>query len=446
MKIPALDMKAHLAPIREEIDKAIADVIDKGAFILGAEVKKLEQEICNYSGSKYAIGVSNGTDAISLALEALGIKQGDRVLCPAFTYYATAGAIANTGAIPLFVDIDPKTYCISIESVKDCLSLIPSPQSPAPKAIIPVHLYGQCADMEAILQIAKEHNLKVIEDTAQAFGATCHCDLRHCEPEQSESEKSWSEELKHPDLSASSRPQDDRHCHSDPEHSEGEESQNKIMDLGLLRSYGARNDEYYKAGTMGDCGTISFFPGKNLGACGDAGMVLAQDKAVAERLLCLRNQGSDAANKYKHISLGHNNRLDAIQAAVLLVKLKYIDKWNKQREKNAAYYNSRLKDTGLALPCVPDTNTHTYHQYTLRAKDNTSRDNIISHLQGKGIDTRVFYPIPLHLQPCFAYLGYKKGDFPESEQAANTAFSIPVYPELTAEQMDYIVESVKGLL
>ncbi len=392
MKIPALDMKAQLAPIREEINKAIADVIDNGGFILGAEVEKLEQEICKYTASPYAIGVSNGTDAISLALEALGVKQGDRVLCPAFTYYATAGAIAHIGAIPVFVDIDPKTYCISSESVKDCLSLIPSPQSPAPKAIMPVHLYGQCADMEAVLRIAKEHNLKVIEDTAQAFGATCHCEPRRGEA--------------------------------------------IISPNGTTR----------KAGTMGDCGTVSFFPGKNLGACGDAGMVLAQDKAVAERLLCLRNQGSDASNKYKHISLGHNNRLDAIQAAVLLVKLKYIGKWNKQREKNAAYYNSKLKDTGLVLPCVPDTNTHIYHQYTLRAKNHTLRDTIISHLQEKGIDARVFYPMPLHLQPCFAYLGYKKGDFPESEKTADEVFSIPAYPELTAEQMDYVVESIKEVL
>jgi dTDP-4-amino-4,6-dideoxygalactose transaminase len=397
MKISALDMKAQLAPIREEIDKAIADVIDNGAFILGREVEKLEQEICKYTASPYAMGVSNGTDAISLALEALEIKQGDKVLCPAFTYYATAGAIANTGAIPVFVDIDPKTYCISSDSITTILRTTQYALRNTIKAIIPVHLYGQCADMEAILQIAKEHNLKVIEDTAQAFGATYHCDLRHCEPRRGEA---------------------------------------IISPNGTTR----------KAGTMGDCGTVSFFPGKNLGACGDAGMVLAQDKAVAERLLCLRNQGSDASNKYKHISLGHNNRLDAIQAAVLLVKLKYIGKWNKQREKNAAYYNSKLKDTGLVLPCVPDTNTHTYHQYTLRAKDNTSRDAIISHLQQKGIDARVFYPIPLHLQPCFAYLGYKKGDFPESEQAADEVFSIPVYPELTTEQMDYVVESVKGLL
>lgn len=360
-------MKAQLAPIRKEIDRAIAAVIDKGAFILGDEVKELEKEICAHTGSKHAIGVSNGTDAITLSLQALGIKQGDKVLCPAFTYYATAAAIVHAGATPVFVDIDPQTYCIDSMLLKKYLT-------GKPKSIIPVHLYGQCADIQAILKIAQEHNLKVIEDTAQAFGA----------------------------------------------------------------EYKGK-----KAGTLGDCGTISFFPGKNLGAFGDAGMILTQDKETAEQLYRLRNQGADPENKYKHVYLGRNNRLDAIQAAVLRVKLKYIDTWNKKRAQNAAYYNEKLKNTGFGLPFVPDTNTHIYHQYTLRAKDTVTRDNIVKHLQAKGIDSRTFYPIPLHLQPCFSYLGYKKGDFPESEKAADTAFSIPVYPELTTDQIDYVADSIK---
>jgi dTDP-4-amino-4,6-dideoxygalactose transaminase len=419
MKIPALDMKAQLAPIRKEIDQAIAGVIDEGSFILGDEVKKLEDEVCRYTGSKYAVGVSNGTDAISLALESLGVSRGDRVICPAFTYYATAGAIAHIGAVPVFVDINPKTYCISPESVKDYLNRQPTTDNRQPKSIIPVHLYGQCADMEAVLSIAKEHNIKVIEDTAQAFGAIRHCentviarrpqaDVAILSPESSSSNQS---NLCHP--SASSRPQDDSRC---------------------------------KAGTMGDCGTISFFPGKNLGACGDAGMVLTQDQATAEKLYCLRNQGADPGNKYKHICLGHNNRLDAIQAAVLRVKLKYIDQWNKKRAENASYYNKSLADTGLITPYLPTINTHIYHQYTLRAKNKNARDVIVKALQEKGIDARTFYPIPLHLQPCFSYLGYKKGDFPESEKAADEVFSVPVYPELTIEQMDYVVESIKELL
>ena len=372
-------MKAQIAPIRKEIDKAIADVIDRGGFILGEEVKKLEEEICKYTGSQYAIGVSNGTDAISLALEALGIGRGDRVLCPAFTYYATAGAIANIGAVPVFIDIDPKTYCIDP-------ALLEKHLTGQPKAIIPVHLYGQCADMDAILKIAKEHNLKVIEDTAQAFGAICHCEERR-----------------------RSLPAD-------------------------------------KAGTIGDCGTVSFFPSKNLGACGDAGMVLAQDKTIAEKLRRLRNQGADASNKYKHIYLGHNKRLDTIQGAILRVKLRYLDQWNSKRAENAAYYNEKLADTGLTTPYLPKTNTHIYHQYTLRAKDKAERDAIVKALQEKDIDARTFYPIPLHLQPCFSYLGYKKGDFPESEKAADEVFSIPVYPELTIEQMNYAIEAIKEQL
>jgi dTDP-4-amino-4,6-dideoxygalactose transaminase len=411
MKIPALDMKAQLAPIRKEIDKAIADVIDKGSFILGDEVKKLEEEVCQYTGSQYAVGVSNGTDAISLALEALGVGYGDRVICPAFTYYATAGAITRIGAVPVFVDIDPKTYCISPESARDYLDRKPQTDNRKPKLIIPVHLYGQCVDMDAILSIAKEHNLKVVEDTAQAFGATHHCDNTVI---------------------------------ANPEGVK--QSKDEIMDLGLLRSCGARNDGIKKAGTMGDCGTISFFPGKNLGACGDAGMILTQDQTTAEKLYRLRNQGADPANKYKHTCLGHNNRLDAIQAAILRVKLKYIDQWNKKRAENAAYYNKKLADTDLIIPYLLKTNTHIYHQYTLRARDKNARDAIVKALQENGIDSRTFYPIPLHLQPCFSYLGYKKGDFPQSERAADEAFSIPVYPELTVEQMDYVVDSIKEIL
>jgi dTDP-4-amino-4,6-dideoxygalactose transaminase len=376
MKIPALDMNAQIGPIREEINKAISGIIDKGGFILGDEVENLERQVCAYSGCGYAVGVSNGTDAITLSIQALGVGRGSKVLCPAFTYYATASAIIHAGAVPVFVDIDPKTYCISIASVERILRDTQY-DTHNTKALIPVHLYGQCADMDVILTIAKEHNLKVIEDTAQAFGAV----------------------------------------------------------------YKGK-----KAGTMGDCGTISFFPGKNLGACGDAGMIFANEKTIAQKLRRLRNQGADPANKYRHIDLGYNNRLDAIQAAVLRIKLRHIDNWNKKRAENAAYYNDKLAGTGLVTPYLPKTGTHIYHQYTLRVKDNTARDNIIKHLREKGVDARVFYPIPLHLQPCFAYLGYKTGDFPESERAADEVFSIPVYPELTIEQMDYVIDGIKEAL
>lgn len=369
-KISLLDMQAQLGPIRKEIDRAIARVIDDGRFILGEEVRLFEEEVARYCGVKYAVGVSNGTDAITLALEAYGIGNGDRVICPSFTYYATAGAIARLGAEPVFVDIDPKTYCLSADSVERYLRR-------ATKAIIPVHLYGQCADMDKVSDIAKEHNLKVIEDTAQAFGA----------------------------------------------------------------SYKDK-----KAGTMADCGTVSFYPGKNLGACGDAGMVLTNDEKTADKVRRLRNQGATPDDKYRHICPGHNNRLDTVQAAILRVKLKCLDGWNKKRSEFAAYYNRNLKETGLITPYVSKDNIHIYHQYVLRAKNRKQKDAIIGHLREKGIDARTYYPIPLHLQPCFSYLGYKKGDLPESEKACQETFAIPVYPELTKEQLDYIVASMKEAL
>lgn len=376
MKIPLLDMRAQLGPIRSEIDAAIAKVIDKGAFILGEEVKLLEDEICAYSGSKCAIGVSNGTDAIVLALNAMDIGRSDKVICPSFTYYATCGAVIHAGAEPILIDIDPKTYCISPQGLSDYLKKNRK-TARSVKAIIPVHLYGQCADMDSIKEIAKKYGIKVIEDTAQAFGASYKHD---------------------------------------------------------------------KAGTIGDCGTISFFPGKNLGACGDAGMVLTDDEKLAARLRILRNQGADPKDKYNHIYLGHNNRLDTLQAAVLRVKLKYIDSWNMKRQEKAAYYDNELKDTGLLTPYVPDSNAHVYHQYILRSQKRSVRNAIVDNLHAKGIDSRVYYPIPLHLQTALSYLGYKKGDLPESEKASQETFAIPVYPELNRQQMDYIIETIKGAL
>jgi len=373
-RIPLLDMKAQLEPIREEIDNAVSRVIDSGGFILGKEVSAFEDEICEYTGSSYAIGVSNGTDAISLAIESLGIGKGDKVISPAFTYYATAGAIVHAGAEPLFVDIDPKTYCISPKALREALRDKKHKDQNQIKAVIPVHLYGQCADMDKIAEAAKEYGLKIIEDVAQGFGAL--------------------------------------YCNK-------------------------------KAGTFGDAATVSFFPGKNLGACGDAGIVLTNDSKIDAFVRRLRNQGADPDDKYKHILLGHNNRLDAIQAAILRVKLRYMDKWNQKRQDNADYYNEKLKGIGLVTPHLNDNSTHTFHQYILRAGDSNERDRMVRALNGNEVDSRVYYPDPLHLQPCFKYLGYKKGDFPESEAASETVFAIPVYPELTKEQMDYIIETIK---
>ncbi len=367
MKIPALDLKKQIAPIRKELDLAIKEVIDHTSFILGEGVERFEKNMAEYSSAKYAIGVSNGTDALSLSLLALGIKAGDGVICPAFTYYATAGAVAAIGARPVFADIDKDTYNISIESAERALF---KKSKFKIKAIIPVHLYGQCADMEEILKLARKYKLKVVEDTAQAFGA----------------------------------------------------------------EYKGK-----KAGTLGDCGAVSFYPGKNLGAFGDAGAILTNNKSLSERLSLLRNQG----NKYKyfHTELGRNNRLDTLQAVVLDVKLKYLDAWNKKRREVARYYDESLSGLALKVPYVADYSTHIYHQYVLRTP--VSNKGLLGYLRGKGIDSRVFYPLPLHLQKCFKYLGYKRGDFPEAEKAARQILTLPIYPELTLEEKDYIVESVK---
>ncbi|PIQ90416.1 MAG: transcriptional regulator [Candidatus Omnitrophica bacterium CG11_big_fil_rev_8_21_14_0_20_41_12] len=368
MKISALDLKKQIEPIRQEIDAAIKEVIDNTAFILGNKVAEFEQHVVEYSGAKYAIGVSNGTDAISLALLALGIKAGDGVICPAFTYYATAGAVAAIGARPVFADIDYDTYNISLKSVEKILS-----RKNKVKAIIPVHLYGQCADMNGVLKLARKHKIKVVEDAAQSLGA----------------------------------------------------------------EYRGR-----KAGTLGGCGTVSFYPGKNIGAFGDAGLILTNNKGLAEKLKILRNQGNK--DKYYHLVLGRNNRLDTIQAVVLDVKLKYLDEWNKKRREVAQYYNRSLAGLPIKTPFVPDYTTHIYHQYVLRTTGTNKK--FMDYLQAKGIDSRVFYPVPLHLQKCFKYLEYKVGDFPEAEKAAKQTFTLPIYPELTQEEKDYIIQSLKEFI
>ena len=370
MKISALDLKKQIAPIRRELDAGIKEVIDNTSFILGAGVDRFERHVVEYSGAKYAFGVSNGTDAISLALLALGIGAGDGVICPAFTYYATAGAVANIGARPIFADIDEDTYNISGESIEKILT---KKNKLKIKAVIPVHLYGMCADMDGILKLARKYKIKVVEDAAQAFGA----------------------------------------------------------------EYKGK-----KAGTLGDCGAVSFYPGKNLGAFGDAGMVLTNNKAVAEKLNILRNQGNK--DKYYHLVLGRNNRMDTIQAVVLDIKLKYLDQWNKLRQEVAQYYNRHLAGLGIKLPTVPVYSTHIYHQYVFRAPG--SNKLFMNYLQTRGIDSRVFYPLPLHLQKCFKYLGYKAGDFPQAEQAAKQTLTLPIYPELTSEEKDYIIQSVKEFI
>jgi dTDP-4-amino-4,6-dideoxygalactose transaminase len=364
MKIPLLDLKKQYEGIKTEVDAAIKNVVDNQNFILGEDVKSLETEIASYCGTRYAVGVASGTDALILSLMALGIKQGDEVITTPFTFIATAEAVSLLGAKPVFVDIDPQTYNINP-------ALIEKAVTGRTKAIIPVHLYGQCADMDPILAIARKSGLKVIEDTAQAIGAT----------------------------------------------------------------YKGR-----KAGSMGDAGALSFFPSKNLGAFGDGGMVVTNDKELAEKIRMLRVHGS--AVRYIHSAIGTNSRLDNLQAAVLRVKLKYLDTWLEARRAAAKYYNDRLKGLPLATPYVPEYNTHTYHLYTAKAASNPEK--LIGSLVESGVESRAYYPIPLHLQECYKCLGYKGGDLPESEEASKHVFSLPIFPELSSESLDFIIDRIRS--
>ena len=358
MNIPLLDLKAQYATIRQEVEAALKKVIGNQDFILGEEVRGLEKEVAEYCGAKYGVGVASGTDALILSLKAMGIGPGDEVITTSFTFIATAEAISTVGAVPVFADIDPKTYNIDPSRIKEKITK-------RTKAIIPVHLYGQCADMDPIMDIAAKHGLKIIEDTAQAIGA-------------------------------------------------------------------AYKDR--KAGSMGDTGALSFFPSKNLGAFGDGGMVVTNDEKTAEKIRVLRVHGSSV--RYIHSEIGMNSRLDNLQAAVLRVKLKCLDKWLDARRKNAEFCKEKLKGLPVITPYVPDYNLHTYHQYTLRVK--SGREKLMKHLLDSGVETRTYYPIPLHRQDCYKFLGYKKGSLKESEDAANQAFSIPVFPEMTQTQKEYI--------
>jgi dTDP-4-amino-4,6-dideoxygalactose transaminase len=363
MHIPLLDLKKQYKSIKPEIDRALENVIQNQDFVLGEEVRQLEMETAAYCGTKYGVGLASGTDALILSLKALDIKEGDEVITTPFTFFATAEAISIVGAKPVFVDIDPKTYNINPALIEEKINK-------KTKAVIPVHLYGQCADMDPIIAIARKHGLKVIEDTAQAIGAT----------------------------------------------------------------YKGK-----KAGSMGDTGALSFFPSKNLGGFGDGGMVVTNDKGLADKIRILRIHGS--SERYIHSMIGMNSRLDNLQAAVLRVKLRYLDKWLEARRKNADYYNESLKGLSLETPHVPSGNVHTYHLYVIRTKNNL--EGMMKFLTEGGIETRTYYPIPLHLQECYMGLGYKKGDIPESEKAAAETLSFAVYPELKKDQMDYVVSRIK---
>ena len=372
MQVPLLDLKIQYKVIKTEIQKALDEVLESQMFILGPKVADLESSIAEYSRTKYAVGVSSGTDALLAALIALDIKPGDEVITTPFTFFSTAGTISRLCARPVFVDIDPVTFNLDP-------AVLDSAVTRKTRAVIPIHLFGQCADMDPVLEIARRRKIRVVEDAAQSIGA----------------------------------------------------------------EYKGR-----RAGSMGDMGIFSFFPSKNLGGFGDGGMVVTNDGALAEKIKMLRNHGMHP--KYYHKYVGGNFRLDALQAAVLNVKLKYLDGWSQGRRTNAAYYNRKFVQSGLVdrgLVRTPkavheksgDKNHHIYNQYTLRVKD---RDKLQAFLRENQIGSEIYYPVPLHLQECFMDLGYKEGDFPVSEEAARTVLSLPIYPELTDAQKDYVVEKM----
>lgn len=363
MNVPLLDLKAQYASIRDEIRAVIDEVCDAQYFILGPQVEKFEYEVAAYCGTEHAVGVSSGTDALILSLMAYGIGHGDEVITSNFTFFGTAGSIARVGAKPVFADICPTCFNIEPESLESLIT-------ERTKAIIPVDLFGQMADMQTIMEIARKHDLVVIEDSAQSIGATHH---------------------------------------------------------------------NQKTGQFAHLTTFSFFPSKNLGGFGDGGMIVTDDAALADKCRALRMHGE--TKKYHHKFIGGNFRLDALQAAILRVKLRYLDEWSARRRENADYYNKRFADTPVVTPEVYDFNESIYNQYTVRIP-NGRRDAVQAHLSDVGIGCAVYYPVPLHLQECFAHLEHKQGDFPDSETAAEEVLSLPIYPELTDVQQETVVAAV----
>jgi dTDP-4-amino-4,6-dideoxygalactose transaminase len=363
--VPMLDLYAQYETLKPELLAAMERVVESQHFINGPEVAALEKEVAAYCGANHCVGLSSGSDALIVALMALDIGHGDEVITTPYTFFATVGAIVRLGATPVFVDIDPATYNIKPDVIEECVTH-------RTKAIIPVHLFGQCADMDPILAIAKKHNLAVIEDAAQAIGS----------------------------------------------------------------EYKGR-----RAGSIGDIACFSFFPSKNLGGFGDGGAVTCNDPTLYEKMVLLRGHG--AKPKYFHKIVGGNFRLDTIQAAVLSVKLKHLDKWTAKRQENAAYYTNAIAANPvlaatIGCPTVA-TNRHIFNQYVIRTKD---REGLRRHLNARKIGNEIYYPQPMHLQECFANLGYRKGDFPESEAAALETLAIPIYPELTLEHKRSVVDAL----
>lgn len=367
-QIPLLDLKAQHKQIRDEVLAEIVRVVDSQKFILGEDVKKLEQEIAPYSGCQYAIGCASGSDALFVALMALDIQPGDEVLTTPYSFFATAGAISRVGAVPVFVDVEEDTFNLDVNRAAEALAA-----HPKIRAMIPVHLFGGCADMDPILKMAAERGIPIIEDAAQSIGS----------------------------------------------------------------EYKGR-----RAGSMGAIGCFSFFPSKNLGGYGDGGIMTTNDAAIAERLAALRVHGSK--KKYYHQWIGVNSRLDALQAAVLRVKFRYLDGWSEGRHNNAELYRARL--AALSVPVIPTKpapyqTRHIYNQFVIQGE---RRDALQEYLKKQGIGTEVYYPLPLHLQPCYEFLGHKPGDFPVSEKLASNSLALPIHSELAAEDIDYVCEAIRS--
>jgi len=364
MRVPLLDLRLQYASMRADILSAITRVCDSQQFIMGPEVEQLESEVASAIGIPYAVAVSSGTDALLVALMALGIGPGDEVITPTFSFFATAGSVARIGARPVFVDVDPETLLLDVRCVRKAIT-------PRTKAVLPVHLYGACADIDA-LAAAVGDGIAVIEDAAQAIGATYH-----------------------------GRP----------------------------------------AGALGALGCFSFFPTKNLGGYGDGGLVTTRDPSVAAHVRRLRNHG--ASSRYLHDEIGGNFRLDALQAAVLRVKLPYLAEWNAKRRANAARYRGLFAAAGLedriGLPVEPPACVHVYHQFVIRVPE---RDALRAHLADRGVGTEVYYPVPFHRQECFAGLTSAVDSFPNADAAASDVLALPIYPELTAEQQEYVVSCI----
>ncbi|WP_286883306.1 DegT/DnrJ/EryC1/StrS family aminotransferase [Aneurinibacillus sp. UBA3580] len=361
-QIPLLDLKAQYQTIKEEIKAAIDEVLESGNYIMGPAVKKFEESLAEYCGVKYAIGVANGTDALLLTLDALGIGPGDEVITTPFTFFASAEVISQVGATPVFVDIEPDTYNLDVTKLEAAITS-------KTKAIIPVHIFGQPTDMDEIMEIANKYNVYVIEDACQAIGAT----------------------------------------------------------------YKGK-----KIGSIGTAGCFSFFPTKNLGGYGDGGIIVTNDEELARKVQILRVHGSYP--KYYHSMIGYNSRLDALQAATLQIKLKYIDQWNQKRREKADFYNQSLKDLSIQLPFIKTGREAVYHLYIIQTE---YRDELIQYLKENGISSGIYYPVPLHRQEVYAELDYTEGSLPESEKAALGTLALPLYPELTTEDQEYVISVVK---